>query len=86
LTKQARLPESGRTEEQKPMTKIIAISWKLKIWKDTHAQDLMEFALMSGFLAAASGFTLPAVASDISHVFRTVTSVVTSSIIACQHH
>jgi pilus assembly protein Flp/PilA len=68
------------------MTKIIEISLKLKIWKDTHGQDLMEFALMSGFLAAASGFTLPAVASDISHVFRTLTSVVTSGVTACQHH
>ncbi len=45
---------------KKLMTKITNASLKLKIWKDTHGQDLMEYALMAGFLAAASGFTLPA--------------------------
>ena len=32
------------------MTKIIDASLKLKIWKDTQGQDLMEYALMAGFL------------------------------------
>jgi len=45
---------------------------KLKIWKDTHGQDLTEYALMAGFLAAASGFTLPQLASSISNVLSTV--------------
>ena len=42
------------------MTKIIEASLKLKIWKDTHGQDLIEYALMAGFLAAASGSRLAA--------------------------
>lgn len=54
------------------MAKLIDASLKLKIWKDTHGQDLMEYALMAGFLAAASGFTLPQVAASISSVFTTV--------------
>ncbi len=54
------------------MTKIINASLNLKIWKDTHGQDLMEYALMAGFLAAASGFTLPQLASSISNVLSTV--------------
>jgi pilus assembly protein Flp/PilA len=54
------------------MTKIIDASLKLKIWKDTHGQDLMEYALMAGFLAAASGFTLPQIAAGISNVLTSV--------------
>jgi pilus assembly protein Flp/PilA len=57
------------------MTKIINTSLKLKIWKDTHGQDIMEYALMAGFLAAASGFTLPEVASSISHVLTAVAAI-----------
>jgi hypothetical protein len=54
------------------MTKIINATLKLKIWKDNHGQDLVEYALMAGFLGAASGFTLPAVAADIGDVFSRV--------------
>ncbi len=52
--------------------KMINASLKLKIWKDTHGQDLTEYALMAAFLAAASGFTLPQLASGISNVLSTV--------------
>jgi pilus assembly protein Flp/PilA len=68
LCDHGRLRESGRAKEAKPMTKLIDISLKLKIWKDTHGQDLVEYALMAGFLACASGYTLPAVATDIANV------------------
>ncbi len=54
------------------MNKMIEASLKLKIWKDTHGQDLTEYALLAGFLAAASGFTLPQIASSISSVLTTV--------------
>jgi pilus assembly protein Flp/PilA len=62
-------------EEEKQMTKIINMTMKLKIWKDNHGQDLMEYALMAGFLAAASGYTLPAVASDIASVLTKVVAM-----------
>ena len=61
------------------MTKIINKSLKLKIWlniwRDTHGQDLMEYALMAAFLAAASGYTLPAVANDIASVLTKVVAM-----------
>jgi pilus assembly protein Flp/PilA len=72
LSERSRLAESCRAEEEKLMTKIIDASLKLKIWKDTHGQDFVEYALMAGFLGAASGFTLPAVAADIATVFSKV--------------
>ena len=60
------------------MTKI-DVTLKLKIWKDTNGQDLVEYALMAGFLAAASGFTLPEVASSVSHVLSTVIALLGAS-------
>jgi Flp pilus assembly pilin Flp len=57
------------------MTKIIETSLKLKIWKDNHGQDLIEYALMAGFLACASGFTLPQIASSIANVRGSVTAI-----------
>ena len=54
------------------MTAILNASLKLKIWKDTHGQDLMEYALLAGFLAAASGATLPDLANSISTVLSKV--------------
>jgi pilus assembly protein Flp/PilA len=72
LTKQTRLAESSRAKEEKMMTKMTNTVLKLKIWKDIHGQDLTEYALMAGFLAAASGFTLPQLASGISNVLSAV--------------
>ncbi len=61
------------------MTKIIDATLRLKIWKDTHGQDLVEYALMAGFLGAATGFTLPAVATDIANVFSKVIFMLSGS-------
>jgi hypothetical protein len=54
------------------MTKLLNTSLRLKIWKDNRGQDLMEYALMAGFLAAASGFTLPDLAAGIATVLSKV--------------
>lgn len=57
------------------MTKLIDMTLKLKIWKDTRGQDLMEYALMAGFLVCASAYTLPQVASSISSILNTVVAM-----------
>jgi pilus assembly protein Flp/PilA len=54
------------------MTKLIEVTLKLKIWKDTCGQDLMEYALMAGFLVCASAYTLPQIAISISSILTTV--------------
>jgi len=54
------------------MNKLFDITLNLKIWKDTRGQDLVEYALMAGFLACASAYTLPQVASSISSIVTTV--------------
>lgn len=39
------------------------------IWKDTRGQDLIEYALMAGFVAVAAGAIMPGVATGISRIF-----------------
>ena len=49
------------------------------IWKDTRGQDLIEYALMAGFVAVAAGAIMPSVATSISTIFSTVASVISSA-------
>src|SRR5579872_2864211 len=48
---------------------------RLKSMKDTRGQDLIEYALMAGFVAVAAGAVMPGVASSISTIFSKVGSV-----------
>ncbi len=61
------------------MKALMNIIWKLRIWSDTHAQDLIEYALMAGFVAVAAGAIMPGVATSISRVFSKVSSVMTAA-------
>lgn len=47
---------------------------KLKVWKDTRGQDLIEYALMAGFVAVAAGAVMPGIADSISTIFSKVSS------------
>ena len=46
-----------------------------RIWKDTRGQDLIEYALMAGFVAVAAGAIMPGVASSINVIFSNVNSI-----------
>jgi pilus assembly protein Flp/PilA len=48
--------------------------WRLRLWKETHGQDLIEYALLAGFVAVAAGATFPPVANNISTIFSKITS------------
>ncbi len=52
---------------------------KLQIWKDKKGQDLIEYALMAGFVAVAAGAIMPGVATSISTIFSKVASVMTAA-------
>ena len=52
---------------------------KLQILKDQKGQDLIEYALMAGFVAVAAGAIMPGVATSISTIFSKVASVMTSA-------
>jgi Flp pilus assembly pilin Flp len=57
------------------MKKLKTVVLTMKIWKDKHGQDLIEYALMAGFVAVAAGALMPNVASSISTVFSKISSV-----------
>ena len=52
---------------------------RLKIWKDRSGQDLIEYALMAGFVAVAAGAVMPGVATSISEIFSKVASVLSQA-------
>lgn len=61
------------------MNKINTMLLKLKIWADQDGQDLIEYALMAGFVAVAAGAIMPGVARSISTIFSKVASVMTAA-------
>ncbi|MBL8240458.1 MAG: Flp family type IVb pilin [Bryobacterales bacterium] len=46
----------------------------MRIWKDKKGQDLIEYALMAGFVAVAAGAIMPTVSENISQIFSKVAS------------
>jgi pilus assembly protein Flp/PilA len=48
---------------------------KLRVLMNTSGQDLIEYALMAGFVAVAAGAVMPGVADSISTIFSQVGSV-----------
>ncbi len=61
------------------MKKLNSLIWKLRIMRDTRGQDLIEYALMAGFVAVAAGAIVPGVAGSIKTIFGKVNNVMTSS-------
>jgi Flp pilus assembly pilin Flp len=51
----------------------LVVKWQ--IWKDRKGQDLIEYALMAGFVAVAAGAIMPGVASSINIIFSKVNSI-----------
>ena len=52
---------------------------QLRIWKDRRGQDLIEYALMAGFVAVAAGAIMPGVATSLSQIFSKVASVLSQA-------
>ena len=61
------------------MTRIMKIRWTLRIWGDERGQDLIEYALMAGFVAVAAGAIMPGIADSISTIFSKITSTMSAA-------
>ncbi len=59
------------------MKNITNQAWILRLWIDTRGQDLIEYALMAGFVAVAAGAIMPGVATQITTIFSLVGSSLT---------
>jgi Flp pilus assembly pilin Flp len=67
-----------------PVRRIADTLLKLRVWTDTvrtntTAQDLIEYALMAGFVSVTTGALMPGAAANISRIFSSVTSVLFNS-------
>ena len=58
---------------------MLNLVWKLRIWNDTKGQDLIEYALMAGFVAVAAGAIMPGVSTSISTIFSKMAWVMTNA-------
>ncbi len=56
------------------MGKMVYLIRKLRIWKDRRGQDMVEYALLAGFVAVAAGVFIPDVASSMSTIYSKVAS------------
>jgi Flp pilus assembly pilin Flp len=51
----------------------------LKLRLDSRGQDLIEYALMAGFVAVAAGAIMPGVAAEIQVIFAAVSSALSAA-------
>jgi pilus assembly protein Flp/PilA len=59
--------------------KLAEVVYKLRILADTRGQDLIEYALMAGFVAVAAGAIMPGVADSISTIFSKIASTMSNA-------
>jgi Flp pilus assembly pilin Flp len=59
---------------EKRMNKLYA--FVLKLARDERGQDMVEYALLAGFIAVAAGAILPGISDNISTIFSRMGSVV----------
>jgi Flp pilus assembly pilin Flp len=52
-------------------------SWTSELLHGEEAQDMVEYALLAGFIAVAAGATLPPISAAISTIFSKMTSIAT---------
>jgi pilus assembly protein Flp/PilA len=51
----------------------------MNLCRDNRGQDLIEYALMAGFVAVAAGAIMPGVSASIGNIFDKVASVMTQA-------
>ncbi len=51
-------------------------SFILTLTRDEEAQDMVEYALLAGFIAVAAGAILPNISDSISTIFSRMSSLV----------
>ncbi len=61
------------------MKRLMHLIWTWKLWKDSRGQDLIEYALMAGFVAVAAGALMPNVSTSISTIFSKIQSALSQA-------
>ncbi len=61
------------------MLQLVTYLSNTRMWRDQKGQDLIEYALMAGFVAVAAGAIMPGVAASINTIFSEVNSIMTEA-------
>ena len=62
------------------MKRINECILRLKVWKDTSGQDLVEYALAAGMVAVAAVACMPALSSVVSNVFTKIGTIINTNV------
>jgi pilus assembly protein Flp/PilA len=68
-----------RNKKDEVLSQMKNLLLKLRVWHDTKGQDLIEYALMAGFVAVAAGAIMPGVSTSISTIFSKISSVMSKA-------
>jgi len=61
------------------MRKLSRFVWQLRIARDCRGQDLIEYALMVGFIALAAGAVTPGITTTMRNIFERISGVLANS-------
>jgi Flp pilus assembly pilin Flp len=61
------------------MKRLMELAIRLQVWKDNKGQDLIEYALMAGFVAVAAGAIMPNVSQQINLIFTKIQTLLTQA-------
>jgi Flp pilus assembly pilin Flp len=61
------------------MQKLKNLIYRLKIWNDIFGQDLIEYALMAGFVCVTAVAGFPPMANAVSQIFSKAGSVLSQA-------
>jgi Flp pilus assembly pilin Flp len=56
------------------MKMLVAQSWRFALWRDRQGQDMIEYALLAGFIAVAVGALSPALANSMMLIYSRLAS------------
>jgi len=55
------------------------MGYMTRLWKNKAGQDLIEYALLAGFIAISAGAIMPAVSTNISKIFSKISSTMSAA-------
>jgi Flp pilus assembly pilin Flp len=56
------------------MKVLVRQMWRLAMWRDCRGQDMVEYALLAGFIAVAVGTISPGLANSMSEIYSRLAS------------
>jgi pilus assembly protein Flp/PilA len=51
-----------------------------RFWRDTHGQDLVEYALAAGMVAVAGVAAMPSLSAAVNNLYAKMASIIQSSV------